>query len=963
MKKILPLFYLGIALFLFKDLSAQSKSSIALTYLQNNLQKYQLTPSDIADIKQGYEYTDAHNGVTHIYFTQRYNGVEVYNGEINVNIDKNNKIINLGNRFISNIDKKIPVAPASLTPLSAVQASINNIGLKTTEALVQLTSNPLAKTKSEEVLFSKAGIALENISAKLLILPVDDGAQAKLVWKVNIYEVSAQNWWDVFVDAQNGNIIDKKDNVIHCSFEPHYPTDEPGECIVNNNLSPLSPLAANDFNVLNYRVEGPNFSPRTTINSPWNDASADASPFGWLNDGQNNFTYTRGNNVWAYKDVANQNNLAQIQANSANAANLDFNFPIDFNTEPATYQNAATANLFYASNIMHDIFYKYGFNEVSKNFQNNNNGKGGAQNDYVRAESQDDANNCKTRNNANIAVGNDGNPGRMQMYLWNAGNSTGVVVNAPNNIAGTKPAAGSSTFGPCLNLVGTTGDVVYAIPNDGCLAFNNAAAIAGKIALIDRGGCNFTVKVKNAQLAGAIGAIIVNNAPGPPAGMSGEDATINIPALMISQDDGAAIKLALQNNIVVNATIKRTNPELDGDFDNGIIFHEYGHGISFRLTGNQVTCLNNAEQGREGWSDFFALALTHKLTDNATTPRPVATYVMGQTPNGKGLRTNPYSFDMAINPRQYGEVATDMSASPHFIGEIWASTLWDMYWYMINAQGYDPDLYNGTGGNNTAIQLVIDGLKLQPCSPGFLDSRDAILAADQVNNGGANSCAIWNAFARRGMGFSAVQGSSNSKADQVAAFDLPPACQLIVLAVDYVSFTATPKTKSINLEWETANEINTTGFDIQRKSATDNGFVTIGHVTNKGGAGNNSYQYEDKNVQPNVRYFYRIAEKDINNKLSYSETRQAMINNTGSRFIQVFPNLVADQANVRFNQNVTGTVSVNITDVTGRVLYNISNTNFNGNNIKLDMAKYAAGPYFIKVVKDGLIETFKVIKQ
>src|SRR5690606_19385396 len=121
-------------------------------------------------------------------------------------------IINLGNRFVSNINKKIAVTQASLTPLSAVQAAIQNTGLKTTGPLVQLTDNPLAKSKSEEVLFSKAGIALEDISAKLLILPVDDGKEAKLVWKVNIYEKSAQNWWDVFVDAQNGKVLDKKDN-------------------------------------------------------------------------------------------------------------------------------------------------------------------------------------------------------------------------------------------------------------------------------------------------------------------------------------------------------------------------------------------------------------------------------------------------------------------------------------------------------------------------------------------------------------------------------------------------------------------------------------------------------------------------------------------------------------------------------------------------------------------------------
>ena len=74
--------------------------------------------------------------------------------------------------------------------------------------------------------------------------------------------------------------------------------------------------------------------------------------------------------------------------------------------------------------------------------------------------------------------------------------------------------------------------------------------------------------------------------------------------------------------------------------------------------------------------------------------------------------------------------------------------LWDMTWELIGVYGLDPDIYNGTGGNNIAMQLVIDGMKLTPCNPGFVDARDAILLADELNNGGANQASIWAAFAR-----------------------------------------------------------------------------------------------------------------------------------------------------------------------------------------------------------------------
>ena len=99
-----------------------------------------------------------------------------------------------------------------------------------------------------------------------------------------------------------------------------------------------------------------------------------------------------------------------------------------------------------------------------------------------------------------------------------------------------------------------------------------------------------------------------------------------------------------------------------------------------------------------------------------------------------------------------------------------------MYWNLVDDQGFNPDLYSGTGGNNTAIQLIIDGLKLQPCNPTFLDARDAILLADQNNNAGANECLIWEGFAKRGMGFSAQDGGSSSSLNVTEAFDVPPQC-------------------------------------------------------------------------------------------------------------------------------------------------------------------------------------------
>jgi uncharacterized repeat protein (TIGR01451 family) len=224
-----------------------------------------------------------------------------------------------------------------------------------------------------------------------------------------------------------------------------------------------------------------------------------------------------------------------------------------------------------------------------------------------------------------------------------------------------------------------------------------------------------------------------------------------------------------------------TVPERDVVFDNAVVAHEYAHGVTNRLTGgpNTVTCLSNAEQPGEGWSDWFGLWMTMEPGDQGTDPRGFATWALGQPTTGAGLRAFPYSTDPLVDPRTYADIKS--ASIPHGVGSVFAAMLWELTWDLVDRDGFDPDLINGTGGNNTAMQLVIDGLKLQPCAPGFVDARDAILLADALGNGGANDCLIWRAFARRGLGWSADQGTSNSRADGTEAFDTPPHCTDVTL--------------------------------------------------------------------------------------------------------------------------------------------------------------------------------------
>ena len=218
-------------------------------------------------------------------------------------------------------------------------------------------------------------------------------------------------------------------------------------------------------------------------------------------------------------------------------------------------------------------------------------------------------------------------------------------------------------------------------------------------------------------------------------------------------------------------------PFKDADADNGIIVHEYTHGISNRLTGGplRATCLSNAEQAGEGWSDYFALMMTTNwelatILDQ-TNPRTLGTYVLNQGLTGRGIRSFPYSTDLNVDPWNYG-MLSDVGTDVHKIGEIWCSALWDMTWNLIAMEGINKNIFNpdSLGGNSIALKLVMEGMRLQSCRPGLIDSRNAILKADSIFFQAKYSCTIWDAFAKRGMGKNAIQGSSNSTKDQIADY-------------------------------------------------------------------------------------------------------------------------------------------------------------------------------------------------
>ncbi|MEA2604454.1 MAG: extracellular elastinolytic metalloproteinase [Acidobacteriota bacterium] len=231
-------------------------------------------------------------------------------------------------------------------------------------------------------------------------------------------------------------------------------------------------------------------------------------------------------------------------------------------------------------------------------------------------------------------------------------------------------------------------------------------------------------------------------------------------------------------------------PQKDGDLDSGVIVHEYGHGISNRLVGgpSNVTCLVNPQQPGEGLSDWWALAYTHKAGDQGTDGRGIGTYVLNQPTTGPGIRAKRYSTDPAINNWTYASI--NGMAIPHGVGSVWAEAAWRAYWALVDKWGFDPNLYNATGGsgNQRMMLYVNEGLKFTACNPTFTQVRDGILQAASVNYGGVDVCPLWVAFAAFGLGSNAVSGGPNSTTP-TNGFAVPPQCRTDVWIQDTPSDT------------------------------------------------------------------------------------------------------------------------------------------------------------------------------
>ena len=756
---------------------------VARDYLKSLASAYRISPAEI-DALPELDRQRLGSGAVLVQFGHRVNGIEVFRERVSVLLGSDGRLVSIGG-YVSGAGGVANESPASLFASgaeAAVSTALSDFGSAASALASRLVG---AGEQADYRMFTLApggSVSLRSPArAKPVFFREPHGLVPGYYVEVDVAADASTRggYYSYVISAKNGKVLFRHNLTADATAfsyrvwaetaAPYLPYPGPQ----GRNGTP-HPTGAPDG------YQGPFVSPNvvTLVNALPSTSVAVNDP--WLPDAA---TVTTGNNVDAYADLGAPDgyNTGDLRPTTTSPNTFDRIYDTAQDPQAGNTQiQAAVTQLFYMNNWLHDWYYDNGFDEAAGNAQNDNFGRGGIAGDRIQAQGQD----YSGMNNANMSTPADGASPIMQMYVF-TGNSASRVVNASSTPGIDSELAGKgASFGP--SSFDLTHDAVLADDgsgdsSDACQALTNGPAVSGKIALIQRGTCAFAVKVKNAQLVGALGALIYNDTnDGTPAPMGGSDATVTIPSLGINYTDGTAIRTALGNAQTVTLRLQRTAAvRRDGTIDNAIIAHEWGHYISNRLVQNSAGLTTNQSGGMgEGFGDFHALLMMVKAEDALVPSNPnfsgvyaEAGYVSGgdsftSSPNQGfyyGIRRYPYSTDFAKNPLTYKYVENGVAlptspppsfgqngnsnAEVHNTGEIWANALWECYAALLR----DDTRLTFDEAQNRMKTYLVAGYKLMPPAPTFIEARDAILSAANANDP-QDFALCAGGFARRGFG-------------------------------------------------------------------------------------------------------------------------------------------------------------------------------------------------------------------
>ena len=749
---------------------------------------------------------------------QTINGIPVYGSSGTFHVQEG-KVTNHNESFVNSDTNN----NLSVTPKLTIDQALNKLASSLGKQFIQLDPhNAVEQVKK----YAKNG-NVENYVTFLKDTPsylyyYNDKGTLKLAWftlteikdKPTIDNEIQENVFETLIDANTGELLYKKSIIHSCSFHPDgtkhnvYHNNPEDFNWVTSAFSTNSTSATADaplnatYRVIPATQQSPLKSDFKLLTNTYDPV---ASKEGWHKlvpdaAGRNPALtkyHTVGNNVQVGYDKDGEfsdlvfhvfqlfiiSGDAMVKNEVNGGEKLLFDFPNPGNAmsyDPLKYTDASATQMFYSMNSIHDILHFHGFNPKAGSFQMND----GDKKRVIGFSTSGLGKEVSVKNNAIMSYSSmlSQNPVTMFFTFETLVEGAGVFEVADGALKGIYKGSTANNAGFVYGKSpAVTGDLVLVNdntatdPNDGCEPIINGDQIKGKIAVVNRGTCSFSVKVENLKGFEPSGIILANNSAEDFAGsMDVANPNLKIPVVMINKNIGDKVKAALVKNEKVSGTVPATNFNLkvrDSDFDSQVLLHEYTHAVSNRLANGMI----GGEEGMgEGWSDYVALNLTQQAYHTAKDQINMGEYAF----DGAGLRELPYTTDMKANPHTYDKLKQIGAGEnkQHPTGYVWALMLWEMHWKMIEKYGFNPDFKSNTGGNNMALDLVIEGLKIQKSNPGFVDGRDGILMADVILNGGENQCLIWEAFAKRGLGYSADQGDPLLRADGKEAFDLPPTC-------------------------------------------------------------------------------------------------------------------------------------------------------------------------------------------
>jgi hypothetical protein len=682
---------------------------------------------------------DLGDGGVLVHLRQRIDGIEVYPSDVKVLMRRNLELVAISGRL------REPSATGRTFQLGAASACARALGI----------TQPQLEAPQDGYQSFAVGASPGRIR------PLFFAGEQGIVPAYFIELYAGDDAWRLIASAADGRVLDRRSLVADSSFNYRvWAQTDADKRPLDGPQADFSPHPTGMPDGTQPAFIAPNLVSMEGFNH---------NPFGaadpWLATGA---VQTLGNNVDAYTDNNPPDGYSNgdLRATTTAAGTFDRTYDVTLAPLASNDQSmAAVTQAFYTTNWLHDWWYDSHFDEAAMNAQANNYGRGGLGSDPLHIEVQDSYT-AGQRNNANMSTPADGFSPRMQIYVW-----SGPETHHLTNASSTEFTAGTASFGAqSYNL---SADVVLAddgtAPNsDACTPLTNTAT--GKIVLVDRGSCAFTVKAGNVQTAGGVGMIVANNAAGTtPPGMGGTDTTITIPAMSVTQADGATLKAQIAAGTVTMTMSRQVGTERDGALDNSVVAHEWGHYLHHRL----ADCGANQCGGMsEGWADFDALMMIARDGDDLTKTFAVGIYsAISFGDSGYfGIRRFPYSVDQTKNALMLHHIhngetlpttpkngGTSANSEVHNTGEVWATQMWEVYVALQQARG----TASFESVHRKMSDYIVAGLQLTPRDATFTEQRDAILAAIAARS--ADDLAVASAaFARRGSGTCAVAPASDS---------------------------------------------------------------------------------------------------------------------------------------------------------------------------------------------------------